>query len=150
MTKFVGLLLSKIIQPWQIRDQFAMRIQLAVLISVCRSSGCGPTDPDAIVFHVQSCVARTRNLLHFTKAKVSHTTMSAEPSNSNLGAVPVCVCVQLCTKEFHTILFKTQRCRTDANSCGHHWFFVCTVYSFGCIFDDLVDFSNLSRTIACI
>ena len=50
-------------------------------------------DPDAIVFHVQTCVARTRNLLHFTKAKVSHTTMIAEPSHSNLGAVPVCVCV---------------------------------------------------------
>ena len=43
LTKFVGLLLSKIIQPWQIRDQFAVQIQLAILLSVCRSSSCGPT-----------------------------------------------------------------------------------------------------------
>ena len=42
-------------------------------------------------------------------------------------ALSLFVCVQLCAKEFHTILFKTQRCRPDANSCGHHWFFVCTV-----------------------
>lgn len=43
LTKFVGLLLSKIIQPWHIRDQFAVQIQLAILLSVCRSSSCGPT-----------------------------------------------------------------------------------------------------------
>ena len=33
----------KLIQPWQFRDQFAVQIQLAVLISVSRSSSCGPT-----------------------------------------------------------------------------------------------------------
>ena len=80
-----------------------MQIQLAILLSVCRSSSCGPTWSDAIVFHVQTCLARTRNLLHFTKAKVSHTTMIAEPSNSKLGAVPVCVCPALYQRVSHDL-----------------------------------------------
>ena len=48
-------------------------------------------------------MARTRNLLHFTKAKVSHTTMIAEPSNSKLGAVPVCVCPALYKRVSHDL-----------------------------------------------